>query len=138
MQRLDLIFSYWIFAWYLLYITNIISYSPKFILILGIIENIILLFFIIQNGSTINTILKFIVINTCIKVIPYYTVRNDIIQEKDIIASIMLFFLYIIWLYMNKETIIQKYKAIYSSLVQNKGDTPGMIAINYLWKFLQR
>jgi len=134
LQRLDLIFSYWILAWYLLYITKITTYSPKFIIILGIIENTILLFFMIQNGSTIETIIKFIVLNTIIKIVPYYTIRNDKIREKDILASIIIFIIYIIWLYMNEETILKKYNNIYKSLIQNKNDTPGMIMLNFLLK----
>ena len=134
LQRLDLIFSYWIFAWYLLYITKITRYSPKFIIILGIIENMILLFFMIQNGSTIETIIKFIVINTFIKILPYYSIRNDKIIKKDIVASIVLFIIYIVWLYINKETLLQKYNKIYNSLIQNKNDTPGMIMMNFILK----
>jgi hypothetical protein len=137
LQRLDLIFSYWIFAWYLLYITKIITYSPKFIIILGIIENMILLFFMIQNGSTIETIIKFIVINTFIKILPYYSIRNDKIIKKDIVASIVLFIIYIVWLYINKETLLQKYNKIYNSLIQNKNDTPGMIMMNFILKQIQ-
>ena len=137
LQRLDLIFSYWIFAWYLLYITKITTYSPKFIIILGIIENMILLFFMIQNGSTIETIIKFIVINTFIKIVPYYTIRNDKIREKDILACVIIFIIYIIWLYINKETLLKKYDNIYKSLIQNKNDTPGMIMLNFILKQIQ-
>ena len=137
LQRLDLIFSYWIFAWYLLSITKITTYSPKFIIILGIIENIILLFFMIQNGSTIETIIKFIVINTIIKFLPYYSMRNDKIIQKDIVASIVLFIIYIVWLYINKETVLQKYNKIYNSLIQNKNDTSGMIMLNFILKQIQ-
>jgi hypothetical protein len=137
LYRVDLIFSYWIFAWYVLYITNIVtSYNPKFLLILGIIENTILLFLMIQNGSTLSTILKFIWINIFLKIIPYYTVRNDVIKQKDIIASCILFIAYIVWLYMNKETVLQKYNEIYQSLIKNKGDTPGMMMLNYIWQKL--
>lgn len=133
LYRVDLIFSYWIFTWYVLYITNIVtSYNPKFIIILGIIENILLLFFMIQNGSTLSTIIKFILINTCIKIIPYYTLINDTIKQKDIIASCILFIAYIVWLYMNKETVLKKYNEIYQSLIKNKGDTPGMMMLNYV------
>ena len=34
MLRPDLILSYWFLVWYLLYILNIVSYNPKFALIL--------------------------------------------------------------------------------------------------------
>jgi len=88
----------------------------------------------IQNGSTIETIIKFIVLNTIIKIVPYYTIRNDKIREKDILASIIIFIIYIIWLYMNEETILKKYNNIYKSLIQNKNDTPGMIMLNFLLK----
>ena len=39
MIRPDLIFSYWILIWYLLYELNIISYNPKFALILAFVAN---------------------------------------------------------------------------------------------------
>jgi hypothetical protein len=42
-MRFDLVFSYWIFAWYLLYMAKIIKYSPKLVIVLGIIENTALL-----------------------------------------------------------------------------------------------
>ena len=29
--RFDLVFSYWIFIWYILYICHIVEYSPKFV-----------------------------------------------------------------------------------------------------------
>ena len=41
--RFDLLFSYWIFIWYLLYIFEIIDASPKLALIVGLIENAMLL-----------------------------------------------------------------------------------------------
>jgi hypothetical protein len=134
LQRIDFIFSYWIFSWYLLYITNTIEYSPKFILLLGIIENIILLFFITQNGSTIETIIKFILINTVIKIVPYYTIRNDKIKDKDILVSCVIFIIYNIWLYINNTTIVNIYYKIYNSLINNKENTPGMMVIKYLIK----
>ena len=39
--RGDLVFSYWIYVWYLLYIFKLIKYSPKLPLILGLIDNVI-------------------------------------------------------------------------------------------------
>jgi hypothetical protein len=37
---------------------------------------------------------------------------------------------------MNKEKVLQKYNEIYQSLIKNKGDTPGMMMINYVWQKL--
>jgi hypothetical protein len=92
----------------------------------------------IQNGSTIETIIKFIVINTFIKILPYYSIRNDKIIKKDIVASIVLFIIYIVWLYINKETLLQKYNKIYNSLIENKNDTPGMIIMNFILKQIKQ
>jgi hypothetical protein len=38
-MRLDIIFSYWIFAWYLCYVFKWTHYSPKLALLFGLIEN---------------------------------------------------------------------------------------------------
>jgi len=38
--RIDLVFSYWVYFWYILYAFKITNYSPKFPLILGLIDNI--------------------------------------------------------------------------------------------------
>ena len=43
--RFDLVYSYWIFAWYLLYIFKIIPYNPKLVLIIGVVENFLGLIF---------------------------------------------------------------------------------------------
>jgi hypothetical protein len=137
-ERLDFVFSYWIFVWYLLYSIRIVPYTPRFVLLLGIVQNIILLFFMTKNGSTLSTIAKFIVINIVIKIIPYYTVKDDNITERDIIISILLFFIYCLWLYVNKETLIEKYNKIYISLTQNRDDTPGIRLLNYLLSIVRK
>ena len=40
--RVDLVFSYWVYFWYVLYALKITNYSPKFPIILGLIDNIII------------------------------------------------------------------------------------------------
>jgi hypothetical protein len=74
--RGDLVFSYWIYVWYLLYIFKFIKYSPKIPLILGLIDNIIMLLMMLLYGTSSRTIFYFIVINTLIKVMPIYYLRN--------------------------------------------------------------
>jgi hypothetical protein len=101
MIRSDYVFSYWIFAWFTLYILNFIKYSPKFIIILGLIENFFVIIYLILKESTLYKITKFIIINIIIKVIPLYIIWKDEIELKDIIASIILFIIYLIWMYIN-------------------------------------
>ena len=40
MNRIDFVFSYWIFLWYILYEFKITQYNPKWALTFGLIENI--------------------------------------------------------------------------------------------------
>ena len=122
--RFDLVFSYWIFFWYILYILHFTKYSPKFIIGISIIENIFMLFMMIRSGSNRRTITYFIIINALIKVLPYYTLRKERIQYQDILATIIYFIIFVIWIHMNNQSLIGNSKLIYDSLIKNKNQTP--------------
>ena len=94
--RLDFVFSYWIFAWWLVYAAGFTSFNPKLILILGIIENTIGLFFLPKEK-----ILFYLVINLFIKVIPLYLVWNTKIQQRDVVFTFVLFLFYVAWVKLN-------------------------------------
>ena len=79
--RIDLVFSYWIFAWYLAYIANLTTYNPKLGLVLGIVENILLVIVLIVFGATVSYISLFLLINVIIKVIPLYNINNSTVLE---------------------------------------------------------
>ena len=132
--RADLVFSYWIYSWFILYIFKYISYSPKFALTLGIIDNIILLFLMIKWDTSIKTIIMFIFINTLIKLMPFYYLRNETYKMVDIYFTIGLFLIYIIWLYINNQSLVGNIKIIYDSLLYGKNETPFMNLIAKLEK----
>ena len=108
-MRFDYLFSYWIFVWYLLYFFRITKYNPKFVLICGVIENIILLFFMIYYKTNLNVIIFFIFGMGLIKIIPIYTIWYTIIKWRDILFTFILFFIYIIWLYINNKSLYYIY-----------------------------
>jgi len=122
--RFDLVLSYWIFAWYLLYIIKVISYSPKLMILLGIIENTLLLLIMFYYGSNMKTITYFIVVNLFIKIIPFYTLKNEKIQSREIKGSIIFLLIYLAWVYINGQSVIKYYKNILDSLIHNKNETP--------------
>ena len=124
--RIDMIFSYWIFVWYLLYMLKIINYSPKFAIGLGIIENIILLCVMFYFGTKVSSIIMFLIINLFIKIIPYYTLRKETIKIKNILFSVVLFIIYIVWLHINKKSLTGNLKVTYDSLIYDKNKTPLM------------
>lgn len=132
--RADLVFSYWIYFWFILYAFNITLYSPKFPLILGLIHNIIMLLLMLLYGTSKRTIFYFIIINTIIKVIPLYYLRNEPINMKDIWFTFILFIIFILWLHLNKESLFGNIKVIHDSLLFGEDKTPFMAFINKLKK----
>ena len=132
--RADLVFSYWIYLWYLLYVFKFINYSPKFPLILGLIDNIIMFILMLLYGTSGRTILYFVIINTFIKVVPLYYLKNESIKMTDIYITFGLFTVFIIWLHLNKQNLFGNIKLIYDSLLYGKNQTPFMAFINKIKK----
>lgn len=132
--RPDLVFSYWIYVWYVLYAFKITIYSPKFPLILGLIDNIIMLFLMLLYGTSKRTIFYFIVINTLIKIVPLYYLRNETIKMKDIYFTIFLFIVFVLWLHLNRQSLFGNIKLIHDSLLFGQNKTPFMSFINNLKK----
>jgi hypothetical protein len=124
--RADLVFSYWIYLWFILYVFKFTQYNPKFIIILALIENAIMLVLMFLYGTSRETIFYFILINTLIKVVPYYYLRNIDIKLKDIYATIIFFIIFNIWLYLNKQNLVGNVKLIHDSLIFGKIETPFM------------
>jgi hypothetical protein len=122
--RFDLIFSYWIFIWFLIYKLKWVMYSPKFAIIFGLIENFFMLIMMFLFGTKMESIIYFIIINIFIKVIPLYYLRKDYIYWKDIYFTFVLFIIFIIWLHINNESLIGNLKLIHDSLVYNGFNTP--------------
>lgn len=133
-SRVDLVFSYWIYIWYVLYEFKLIKYSPKFPLLLGLIDNIIMLFLMLMYGTSRRTIFYFIIINTLIKAVPLYYLRNQTIKMNDIYFTLGLFCLFIIWLHINEQSLFGNMKLIHDSLLYGKDNTPFMSFINKLKK----
>lgn len=132
--RADLVFSYWIYFWYVLYAFRITNYSPKFPLILGLIDNIVMLVLMLAYGTSRRTIFYFIIINTLIKVVPLYYLRNENLKIRDIYFTIFLFVVFILWLHLNKQNLFGNIKIIHDSLLFGQDKTPFMALLNNLKK----
>lgn len=132
--RTDLVFSYWIYVWFLLYVFNVINYSPKFPLLLGLIDNAIMLLLMLVYGTSRRTIFYFIIINTLIKVVPLYYLRFESIQMNDIGFTIFLFAIFVLWLRLNEQSLVGNMKVIHDSLLYGQDKTPFMAFINKLKK----
>jgi len=103
LDNIHLIFSYWIFAWYLLYELKYIKSSPKLAIIIGLISNIILLLLMIYYNNNIYNILLFCIVQLFIKIIPLWRLRNNNIYDYK--SLIILFIIYMLWLFINNTNI---------------------------------
>lgn len=93
----DIVFSYWIFLWYILYILRVIPYSPKLWLLFAIITMVLEIIYISMKADKILLFL-FIFPLILFKMVPFYTIRHDLYQLKDIIFGLVLSILYLLWL----------------------------------------
>jgi len=100
MLRADYIFSYWIFIWFLLYYFRLINYNPFFAIIIGLIFNTLQLLGYLYYKNYKKSIL-FIIGNFFLKIIPFYLIKNKTIKQKDILFTIFLFVIFLIYSHYN-------------------------------------
>jgi hypothetical protein len=126
--RVDLVFSYWVFVWYLVYkIVGLQSFSPKFALTIGLLENTLVFFLMLIYGTSMRTIVFFLIINTLIKVLPLYSLRNEpAITWRDVWNTGLIFAVFVIWLHINRQSMVGNMKLIYYSLLYGQNKTPLM------------
>lgn len=120
---LDLVFSYWIFLWFILYDFKIIPYSPKLAIIISILDNLVSSIYLYIRNAPFTNLMKYIFINTLIKVIPLAFVWSDPIRLPiDVYILTVLFIFYLGWLYFNNTTLLHVYKDLINHYVdKNKG-----------------
>jgi hypothetical protein len=133
MIRIDYLFSYWIYFWYIAYLNGITKYNPKFALMLGIIENIFILTLMFYYKTDKTIILLFTLMMIILKFIPLYSIYNNIISYQDIIVTIILFLIYLFWIKINNYDINNIINETKNMILYNKKTTPGIFLFS---KFL--
>ena len=120
MIRFDLIFSYWILLWFILYVFKVIPYNPLFWLWIAFIENFINIGLMIYYKRYL-FLLAFSVVIFIIKVLPIMYLSNTYIKLtiNDIAFGFMLFLVYYIWLIYNKMSLYKLYNSTYNSIKNN-------------------
>ena len=129
-SRFDFVFSYWVFVWFLLYHFKIVSYNPKFALVIALFANIIKLFTMIYYNNSLIYIVLFVFIQLCIKIYPLWTLRNMPIGIPEIISTMIVFIIFNIWLAFNNESIVHLTKKGHDAVKQNKINTPLIFSID--------
>ena len=93
------IFSYWIFAWYILYICNIVdTYSPKLALMLGLYYNSLMLIMMIFMNISAEQIYYFFIMMVLLKIIPLLTLWRDSVHIwRDGFMTLVLLVIFFAW-----------------------------------------
>ena len=132
MIRDDFIFSNWIVVWFILYYLGLIEYSPLFILVLGLLHNIYIIGLMAVNKIRFLTIIQFSIIVLFAKFIPFYLIRNEKIKMNDIIFTLLILNLYLVWLLVNGTDVIQTSNETTNSLVTDYPQTRIMMMLQNL------
>ena len=115
-------FSYWLFIWFILYYLKYIKTSPLLILIIAYIFTIFTIFYYIKNNITKYNLIKFVIINIIIKLIPILLIIKFplIISKDDFIMTSYLLIIYILLMInLNINPYIYYEKSINSYLDNN-------------------
>ena len=108
----DLLFSYWIFVWAVLYLINIVTVAPKFLIIIALLEVVLALYVAFMQSFSTYLVVRLLFINFWIKIIPFYYIWKLPINIKELYYSFILFVLYLLWLDINNQTLYNIYHTI--------------------------
>ena len=123
--RFDLVLSYWIFVWFVLYIYNIIPYSPHLTLVLALLIEVIVFSLMLLNGISKYFIGVFIIIQILLKIIPLYILRNETINyQSQLLYMGVLAAMYAAWLLINNYNPIEYLLYQLRELTNGKMSTP--------------
>ena len=135
MIRPDLIFSYWIYLWYILYIFKVLKYNPKLAIICGMIENLVIFILMCIYKTKKILVVLFIIMFVILKLIPLYTIWNDKIHLNDDIKNTsLLFIIYLVWIHLNKLNLTDALTSTKNLILYNKNTMPGMTILQKILK----
>ena len=150
--RADFLFSYWIFAWFLVYYfldtvairTGKASYTkwmyehlnPIIALVIALAENLLTFFYMMYLNVGIIILLKYLAMMFFVKALPIYCIRNYPIHLFDnILAFLILFILYLIYLYTQGETLASVYTRTFTAAKNGSNKTPFYSLISSILRF---
>ena len=139
----DLIFSYWIFIWFLFYYFKFIKYNPYLLLVLALLSNIYSFVMLIYYKNyykailflIVNLLIKVLPIYLLIKALPIYLLKDTKIKKEDIYFSIIFVLVYIFYVYLRGYKLNQIYDK--EGLKSKNIDTPLMYLIDNFIRYIK-
>jgi hypothetical protein len=135
----DLLFSYWIFGWFVIYyIIHRFSHihwlqiiNPFFVLLIDVIFYIAFMIILLYQGGFQSWFPLFLCMGILFKFIPLYLVYPDKRNMKyNMICMFILIVLYLFYLWLRNTNVISVYTDTMNSLVHGKNDTPFMYLVH--------
>lgn len=134
MLRPDLLFSYWIFAWYIFYMFKFKVANPKFALIMALLEGIGTFTAMLIFNTNIQVIMMFLIVTSIIKIIPVYTLLNTTVSKRDIKITVVLGLIYSFWLLIiNKKSPFYLLDLRRELVLNNSINTASLEAVSSLF-----
>ena len=130
------IFSYWIFIWFILYYIKLTEYNPLLLLIIGYIITFGELLYLIFKKSSKYNIIKFVIINTILKIIPIIMLINTTIRFKDFIMSLYIILIYMITMAIMNINPYKFYKTMLNTYINNDNKYKSIFSKTYDYIYL--
>jgi len=128
--RVDLLPSYWIFVWFILYIYKVVPYSPKLSFVLALLFEFVIAVAMFFNSVSKYYIGTFVFIQIIMKVIPLYILRNETIDFlPQLFYTGILLSIFYVWLSLNTQDGITHFAKQMKGLSEGKIATPGVSII---------
>ena len=127
----DYLFSYWIFAWFILFIlcrksTSVKTYfNPRFAILIALFENIILFVYLLFYNATILVLLKYIVVIILFKIIPLFLLRKEKVRWfNEISIAVIIFIIYYIYIESNNIHLHDLIQETANNILHDTNNTP--------------
>lgn len=128
--RPDILFSYWIFAWFLFYYflaRRVRWLNPRLALMLGTFENVAVLVILFWVSARAEIIALYLLMMICVKIWPLWLVWNTphprwLATEAAVFC--VFFAIYWFWLYIQDMNILDIYVRTFRAIVSGSNQTP--------------
>jgi len=128
MIKADLIVFYWIFLWYLVYVSGYIHQNPKLALWIAFLCDLFVLLAMVYFRVKWKTIVGFTGFILISKVLLLWSLRNTKITRQDLYATIGLYIMYVGWAFW--EDRLNIVSEVYKEMFKSKGETPLMVMLH--------
>ena len=133
------IFTYWIFTWFILYITNILPYNPIFYIIIGYIISLFEFYYLIIKKTNNYNLTKFFIINVFLKLIPLLILillNKYTFNLIDIYFGFFVFTIYLFVMYIFNENPLTEYNKLLNTYIKDDDIYKSFISKIYDYIFL--